>query len=54
MTVVFSYSGYHIYLMNLLHILSLTLFDDHVWDTCHTMWKVPTPGVRVEYLLSLI
>ena len=30
------------FLMNLHHVLSLTLLDEHVYGTCHTKWKVPT------------
>ena len=42
LTVVFSWIGYYIYLMNVHHGLSLSLFDEHVYNTCHTRLTVPT------------
>ena len=42
LTVVFTWNGYHMYLMNVHHGLSLSLFDEHVYNTCHTRLTVPT------------
>ena len=42
LTVVFSWNGYHIYLMNDHHGLSLSLFDEHMYNTCHRRLTVPT------------
>ena len=39
----------HIFLMNRRHVLSLTLFDEHVCGTSHTKWKVPTQKSELTF-----